>query len=135
LATGFQLFLSRAAIDARWGSFVAHGAYLNPNHKLLREVRKDFEMGLRCGDYKIEVIDAAVHLTIGAMVEGMRHLLEAPRSQAYIQELTAMTLRGMGVPTSQATATARRASAQLDREAGDLFPWWKPFDCTVKANR
>ena len=128
LATGFQLFLSRAALDPRWGNFVTYGTYLNPNHKLLLEVRKDFERGVASGDYRIESVDAAVTLTIGAMVEGMRQLSERPSSRHYIRVLTAMALQAMGVPAAQARATVQRASALLERSAGDLFAWWKPLE-------
>ena len=125
LAMGFQLFLSRAASDPRWSSFVTHGTYLNPGHKLLVEVRRDFRHGIAAGDYKIQNVDAAVHLTVGTMVEGMRYLSATSPSRDYGEELTAMTLRGVGVPAKLTASIVRRAAARLDCEAGLLFPWWK----------
>ncbi len=129
LAMGFQLFLARAAGDPRWTSFVTHGNYLNPAHKLVVEVRHDFVAGIDNGDYRIDDVDAAVHLTIGAMVEGMRHVAAAtPASapgQTYAETLTVMTLQGVGVAAATARTIARRAAVRLADEAGAIFPWWR----------
>ena len=127
LAIGFQLFLTRAALYPKWGKFVTHGAYLNPSHKLLIEVRTDFERGVANGDYVIDSIDAAVTLTIGAMVEGMRHVSQEPPAPDYIRRLTAMTLLAMGVPAAKAQATVVRAAGLLERGAQERFSWWKPL--------
>lgn len=127
LAIGFQLFLSRAAIDPRWGNFVGHGAYLYADHQLMLRVREDFELAARNGDFRIEEVDAAVDLVIGAMIEGMRHMVSGPPSRGYIEALAIMAMRGLGVPTRRAEASVRRASANLHREGSELFPWWKPF--------
>ena len=127
LAIGFQLFLTRSALDPRWANFVTHGAYLSPDHALVLEVRQDFERGIETGDYELESVCAAVALTIGAMVEGMRHIAQSPSPRAYAETLTAMTLRAVGVPASQARATAANASARLRAGAAELFPWWKPI--------
>lgn len=127
LAIGFQLFLTRSVLDPRWGNFVTHGAYLSPGHKLVLEVRKDCERGLDRRDYQLDSVCAAVALTIGAMVEGMRHMPEARSPRAYSEALTVMILRAMGVPEPRARVTVSRACARVSQGAADIFPWWTPI--------
>jgi AcrR family transcriptional regulator len=127
LAIGFQLFLIRAAADPSWGNFVAHGAYLHSGHQLMLRVREDFEQGANHGDFMIADIDAAIGLTIGAMVEGIRHVISHPPSRLYIETLTMMVLGGLGVPALQAHTLVKRTSTDLHWNGGGIFNWWKPF--------
>jgi hypothetical protein len=60
-----------------------------------------------------------------AMVEGMRRVSSSRADPRYFEDLTAMTLRGVGVPRARAVATVHRAAARLEREAPRLFPWWR----------
>jgi AcrR family transcriptional regulator len=127
-ATGFQLYLSRAIIEPKWGVFVAHLDHLNPNHQMILHVTADFTNGTKAGLYDIRSIDVAVRLLVGTLTEGIKGIIEGSGSRAYIEALTGMMLRSLGVPPKSADKAAVNASKRLHKEAPGKLSWWKPFE-------
>ena len=127
-ATGFQLYLSRSLIDPSWGSFVAHLNYIERDTVLLRQIRADLQAGVDAGAFAIAEIDVALDLIIGSKVEGIRRLLRGSGSRAYVETLTAMMLRSLGVDGARADAAARDAGTLLREQGPELLPWWRSFD-------
>jgi AcrR family transcriptional regulator len=59
-ATGFQLYLSRAMIEPRWGEFVAHLNHLQPDNRLVFQITADLTNGLKAGNYDVHSVDVGV---------------------------------------------------------------------------
>ena len=127
-ATAFQLYLSRAIIEPKWGVFVAHLNHLNPDDQLMNHVTADFTNGAKAGVYDIHSIDVAVRLLIGAMIEGIKGIIEGSGSRAYIEAMAGMVLRSLGVAPKVADKAVAAAARRLHREAPGKLPWWRPFD-------
>ena len=126
-ATGFSIYLSRAVIEPRWGSFVAHLSQRHPGDALRREVSRDLASGIEKGVFSIRAVDVAVDLVIGAKIQAIRHLIENQSSRRYIETMAGLILRSLGVPPDSADEIAIEASNRLHREARDRITWWRPF--------
>jgi AcrR family transcriptional regulator len=127
-ATGFQLYLSRALIEPKWGEFVAHLNHLRPDNRLVMQITADLTSGVKAGTYDLRSVDVGVRLIIGAMIEGIKGIIEGSGSRIYIELLTGMVLRGLGVPPKSADHAALSASRRLHTEGPAKLPWWRPFD-------
>jgi AcrR family transcriptional regulator len=126
-ATGFQLFLSRAAIEPNWGSFVSHAYNLNRDQGLLKQITQDLRAGIDSNDFVINDLDIAVDLVIGIKIEAIRQLKHKQQPRRYIEGITSMMLRSLCVSPDHADLATRRASDALHREAPTTLPWWSPF--------
>ncbi len=127
-ATGFQLFLSRAKIEPRWGVFVSHANHLASDNQLLFYIKMDLKNGVKLGAYKFSSIDVAADLILGAMIEGMRRIMKGASSRLYIETLTGMLFRSLEVPAKKADKIVKAASLRLHHEAPARLAWWVPFD-------
>ncbi|QUT07181.1 TetR/AcrR family transcriptional regulator [Sphingobium phenoxybenzoativorans] len=127
-ATGFQLFLARAYLDSRWGSFVCHLNHLNRNAGMLRRIRMDLDAGLAASIFSIDDMDVALDLVIGAKIEGVRHLINGGGSRRYIEAMATMILKSLGLAPDAAISVVRAASNRLHREAPAQLNWWRTFD-------
>ncbi|WP_070154953.1 TetR/AcrR family transcriptional regulator [Sphingobium phenoxybenzoativorans] len=127
-ATGFQLFLSRAAIDRHWGSFVSHAQFLSRDAGTLRQIAMDLNAGIASGDFKISDLDTAIDLIMGAKAEAIRQLTRAPRSRRYIEHMATMILQSLCVSPADAETATRDASERLHLHAPARLTWWQPFD-------
>ena len=127
-ATGFQIFVSRAATDRHWASFAAHLGDLARDSGLLREIGLDLTAGARAGDFAFRDLEVTLDLVLGAMIEAIRRSMTTPTSRRYIEVMAGMVLRALGVPGGEADAATAEASARLHREAPTRLAWWKPFD-------
>jgi AcrR family transcriptional regulator len=127
-ATAFQLYLSRAIIEPKWGVFVAHLNHLKPDHQMISHVATDFTSGSKAGLYDFRSLDVAVRLLVGAMVEGIKGIIEGDGSRAYIEAMAGMVLRSLGVAPKAADKAAAAAARRLHREAPIKLAWWQPFD-------
>lgn len=127
-ATGFQLFLSRAAIEPDWGSFVSHAHFLSRDTGTLRDIAMDLQAGVATGDFKIDDVDTAIDLIMGAKAEAIRQLPRASGSRGYIERMTSMILRSLGVLPTAADAATREASERLHLHAPEHLTWWRPFN-------
>ncbi len=126
-ASGFQLFLSHSLIDPAWGSFVAHLNQLNRDTGLIAQIRDDLEGGLRDGVFRIRDVNAALDVIMGAKIEAVRHLIQGQGSRYYIETVTSMVLRAIGLAPDDADETAAIAAMRLHRDAPGHVPWWVPF--------
>jgi len=127
-ATGFQLYLSRALIEPKWGELVAHLNHLRPSNRLVVQISADLLRGIKAGSYDLRAVDVGVRLILGAMIEGIKGIIDGAGSRAYIEELTGMVLRGLGVPPKIADHAVSVASRRLHDEGPTKLPWWRPFD-------
>lgn len=128
VATGCQIFLSRAAIDKDWGSFVSHLTGTNRDTRFLGQVESDLKAGLATGDFDIPDIAVAIDVVVGGTVEGIRRVMTQSSSRNYIQCFASTILRSVGLSSKDASDAARDASMRLHREAPERLPWWRPFD-------
>jgi len=128
-ATGFQLYLSRAAIEPKWGAFVTRMSDVMPDGQLMQIVSGNLRHGTELGVFDIRALDAAVDLAFGALIEAMKHIVAGkPSARTYIERVSAMLLRSFGVPPQAADRAANEASEYLHREGPQMLPWWQPFD-------
>jgi AcrR family transcriptional regulator len=127
-ATGFQLYLSRAVIEPRWGEFVAHLNHLRPDNRLVFQITADLTNGLKTGNYDVHSVDVGVRLVIGAMIEGIKGIIDGAGSRTYIETMAGMVLRGLGVPPKSADRAVQVASKRLHQEGPFKLPWWRPFN-------
>jgi AcrR family transcriptional regulator len=126
-ATGFQLYLSRAMIEPKWGEFLAHLNHLKSDNRLVVQIISDLKRGVKAGTYELRSVDVGVRLIVGATIEGIKGIVEGVGSRAYIEDLTGMVLRGIGVSPRAADSAVRLTSRRLHKEGPDKLPWWKPF--------
>jgi AcrR family transcriptional regulator len=127
-ATGFQLYLSRAKIEPKWGEFLAHLNHLKSDNRLVVQISSDLKRGVKAGTYDLRSVEVGVRLILGAMIEGIKGIVEGVGSRAYIEDLTGMMLRGIGVPPRAADSAVRLTSRRLHKEGPEKLPWWQPFD-------
>src|SRR6266478_5012261 len=114
-ATGFQLYLSRAIIEPKWGEFVAHLNHLKPDKRLVFQITADLTNGAKAGAYDLHSVDVGVRLVIGAMIEGIKGIIDGYGSRAYVETMAGMVLRGLGVPPKSADKAVVKASRRLHR--------------------
>lgn len=128
-ATGFQLYLSRAAIEPKWGAFVTRMSDVMPDGQLMQIVTENLRSGTALGVFDIRAMDAAVDLAFGALIQAMKHIVTGkPSPGAYIERVSAMLLRSFGVPPDASDKAAREAFEYLCRVGPQKLPWWRPFD-------
>lgn len=123
-ATGFQMFLTRAAIEPEWGHFIAHIGLLNSDRLFASKIRADIQLGVETGDYAVPSADIATDLLMGAKIEAIRRMIRGA-SLAYMQSMTSMVLRSFGVMPPQADASVVTAYRRLEREAPAKITWWR----------
>jgi len=128
VATGFQLFLSRAVIDPDWASFITHGHRLNRDKDLRSAMRHDLEMGVAARVFEIEDMDVALDFIIAAKVDAMRHLRKGHAGRRYINIVTSMYLRSLCVSSKDADAASLIVSQRIHKEGPELLSWWRPFE-------
>lgn len=128
VATGFQLFLSRAVIDPDWAKFITHADRLARDQDLISQMKRDLEGGVSSHDFKIEDLDVALNLIVSAKVAAMRQLRKSEGARRYIEMLTTMILQSLGVPPKSAAGASRQASIQLHAEGPKRLSWWQAFD-------
>jgi len=128
VAIGPLMALVRAAMEPRHGAFIARVDfidYLASDEPRSHLVALSLANGRDGGALRFSSIDAAVDLLIGAILEGARRILRTRRlDAAYIQELTAMVLQGLGVAPAAATQAVAQAWQRLEDEAATLH-WWQ----------
>lgn len=129
VAIGPLMALARAAMEPRHGAFIARVDfvdYLASDEPRTHLVALSLHSGRESGAMHFDSIDAAVDLLIGTSLEGARRILRTRRlDTAYIRELTAMVLRGLGVAPAPAAQAVAQAWQRLEDEAATLH-WWQP---------
>jgi len=129
VAIGPLMALARAAMEPRHGAFIARVDfvdYLASDEPRTHLVALSLHSGREGGALHFDSIDAAVDLLIGTSLEGARRILRTRRlDTAYIRELTAMVLQGLGVAPAQAEVAVAQAWQRLEGESATLH-WWQP---------
>jgi hypothetical protein len=95
---------------------------------MISHVATDFTSGSKAGLYDFRSLDVAVRLLVGAMVEGIKGIIEGAGSRAYIEAMASMVLRSLGVAPKTADKAAAAAARRLHREAPRKLAWWQAFD-------
>jgi AcrR family transcriptional regulator len=90
-------------------------------------LREDLADGLSQGRFEVGPDDAAVDLVAGALLMGIRRIVEGQAARGYVQGLLGRLLRSLGVPANEVGPLAERAVAaahELDphRAAVARFP-------------
>lgn len=125
-ATGFLMFLLRAAAEPEWGAFVARMGLLGSDGLLARSVRSDVRRGIEGGDFTVPSVEVATDLLMGAKTEAILRIISGARSRSYIQMMTSMILRSLGVPASRADRITARAYERLCEISPGRIEWWVP---------
>lgn len=128
-ALGAQMLLSRAVVQPAWGGFVSRSGHLSQDSTYAAAVRRTTLDGRASGDFKFKSTKAAVDFQIGAVMEGIRRIVAGqPHPRAYLCEVAAMTLRGLGADHDRSDAACARASRDLSILGPQLLPWWRDFN-------
>ena len=71
-------------------------------------------------------VDAAANLMNGAMMESMRHLVNAKEhNRAYVEETTVMILCGLRADYDIAKRVVHDRAIYIRGLAPDCLPWWR----------
>lgn len=122
--TAFLLCIHRARIDNRWGAFVAHMGFPQPDHILMRGITANFLSGMECGAFVVDNVDAAINLVVDVLLGGIRHVAEQGGDGRYIAALCSMVLIASGVSRQEAERQVSAATRILEVE-GPKLPWWR----------
>ncbi len=127
-ATGFQLFLARAVIEPAWGAFVSHIGLLTGDSILFGHITADVRLGCETGDFNVASIEAAGDMLLGLQTEAIRRIIRGEYRGEYVQIVTGMMLRGLGVPPGKADGAVEYTYHRLHAEASHSIPWWNAID-------
>ena len=122
--TAFLLCLHRARIDPRWGAFVAHMRFPQPDHIIMRGVAANFAAGIEIGAFRVKRVDAAINLVVDVLIGGIGRVIEQDCDADYIESLCIMVLTASGVPMPTATRQVALSMEILQRE-GHKLSWWR----------
>lgn len=129
IALGPLMALARSAMEPRHGAFISRVDFIDflaSNQSRGNLVALRLQDGRARGELHFESVDAAVDLVVGLSLEGARRILRTRTLDgAYIRELAAMVLRGLGVPPPDADRAVALAWQRLVDEAASLH-WWRP---------
>ena len=127
-AAGWILIMARTVRHPAWGAFVVRTEHFTEDSELLAAVRRNTVAGRDAGAFRVDRLDAAIDFQMGLAMEAMRHLLQdATDAAGYIEAMTAMGLRGLGVDAREAADMARFALADVAARAPRFLPWWQPL--------
>ena len=110
LAIGCRAFLQRADRDPVWGSAVLRvwGAAKTLSDAATARMLADLRAGKRAGRFHYRNERAAVDLVQGAVLAGMRSLLDGRAGPTHAKAVTVHILRGLGMTERDATAIVQR---------------------------
>ncbi len=127
-ALGAQMLMARGAVQPGWGSFVTRSDHLSTDSAYAAAVRRTTLEARRWGDFSFNSTKAAVDFQIGAVMEGIRRLVAGqPHPRAYMCEVAAMTLKGLGADHERAELASARASQDLAIIGPEYLSWWSDF--------
>ena len=125
VAIANHLLLARAAMEPRWGAYLARWDYFGQPAKIGVSLVNILEVGRKAGDFSFASVRAAVDFTGAGVLGATRRLVLGRGEQAaYMQEIQEMLLVGLGVPRDRAHAAVLYAAAYLRRRRAE-FPWWR----------
>jgi len=127
VATGFQTFLLRSLMDPHWGAFLTHIGVLAGDNLMITNIRADVERGVAAGAFDVPSIEGAVDMLVGTKIEAVRRIVRGEGSVAYIQDMTALLLRGFGVSSTKAREKIDEAYRNLSTRGPAVLSWWRPI--------
>ena len=126
LTTGIQLFMLRSVIDPQWGAFVARTDELAQDTEPLKGITAHLIEARRQGFLTFEEAEAAATLTVGTMMEAIRFMVRSgQRGRPYVEELSAMILRGLGLSMDKARTVVQERWAFIETVAPGRLSWWR----------
>lgn len=94
------------------------GALINTNARLNRGLADDLTAGLAAGRFAIATLESAIVFVIGVTQAALARISREPSLPMAIslaQQISALLLRGLGVPPTEAEAIAAQAADELVR--------------------
>lgn len=121
-----HLFLLRSVLDPTWAAFVARSDLLRGDGVLFRGMTMHLGAALAGREVVFADAEAARTLAIGTMREAIRSIAQTsePR-RAFVDEVSAMILIGLGVVREAAVALVGDATIFIRGAAPDRLPWWR----------
>lgn len=95
LTNGLRLWLSRAANDAAWCSFVVRNRRRSP--LLERQLASDLRNGRRKGAFSFPSVDVSRDMVVGTLLEAMTRMTNGRVPGTYVDDVTRIVLRGLGM--------------------------------------
>lgn len=127
-AAGLLLMMIHAIADPIWGRFVAHTDHLASESVLMKAIRSNTVAAQRKRAFTFLSLQGAIDLQFGVTREGVKRVLTPfKRREAYMLDLTVMTLRALGVDHAKAQQTSRSVADDAVERGPTFLPWWKPF--------
>jgi AcrR family transcriptional regulator len=117
VAIGCRRFILQALADPTWGAAVLRvwGAAAVRQLRADDPLRADLRAGRRRRRFRYASETAALDLVQGAVLAGMRSILEQRASEEHAAAVAGLVLQGLGVDGNEADAIARRPLPPLPR--------------------
>ena len=84
---------------------------------LVTMVRDDIALGVEAGDYQVPSVNDASGLLLGTTVEAIQRLIMERGSLAYVQGMTSLVPRSLGVDPARADRSVAIAFERLFKKA------------------
>lgn len=122
-ATGSQIFMRRAMYDPHWGGFIAHIGLLTPDNLMIQHMVADIRQGIEAGFYTLPSIESGLDLLVGTKVEAIRRITRGAGQvqETYPQVISALILRGFGVPMNDAESISNAMAQRLEKAIPTIF--------------
>ena len=107
-AAGARMVLAASVEDPTWGwlIYALSGDSTGMSEDILSYPVENVRLGFDSGRFHAEDMAAVIDLCIGAVRSAMKALLSEPRPPAYIEALTSMLLRVVGLDSDEALEVA-----------------------------
>lgn len=102
LTNGVRLWLLRASSDAAWCSFVVRNRRRSP--LVEQQLAGDLRGGRRKGVFSFPSVDVARDMTVGTVLEAMTRMMHGRVPSTYIDDVTRIVLRGLGLSSADIDA-------------------------------
>ena len=110
LAIGCRRFVLQALRDPDWGAATLRVSSASPafSRRIAGPVLADLRAGRRAKRFRYPSEPAALDLVSGAVLAGMRSVLEKRAGEAHASAVGSLILRGLGIADAEADAITRR---------------------------
>jgi AcrR family transcriptional regulator len=129
IAVGPLMAMARAAMEPRHGAFISRVdfvEFLGGEDPRALIVKRSLAEAKQAGTLRFDSIDAAIDVVIGTTIEGARRILRTGvLDGAYIREVTAIVMIGLGLSRKRAQLAVAEAWQHLQRQSAAL-DWWRP---------
>lgn len=113
LTNGVRLWLLRASSDAAWCSFVVRNR--RRSAFVEKQLTGDLRGGRRKGVFTFPSIDVARDMTVGTILEAMSRMMQGRVPGTYVDDVTRIVLRGLGLSDASIEAALSRPVPALKR--------------------